>query len=221
MTLRLRSLRRRSGQARALAFALVLLSSAPAFAQVHGVDLHPFALASDQRFAAQTTFKAVFGSATESFWGGGVDVVIRDKYFVELAISRMSATGQRAFISDGAVFGLGIPVRVTVTPVELTAGYRFRFRKSRIIPYAAAGIGSYGYRETSDFATAGEDVDVRHAGFVMLGGAECRLSKWVAIAGDAQYTKVPGILGQGGISKDANESNLGGIAARVRVIYGR
>ena len=213
------TLRLRSGQA--LAFALVLLVAAPAFAQFHGIDAHPFLLATDQRFAAQTTFNAVFGSAAESFWGGGVDVVIRRKYYVDLAISRMSKTGQRAFINNGQAFSLGIPVRVTLTPVELTGGYRFRFRNSRIVPYAGAGIGTYSYRETSDFAAAGENVDVSHAGFVMTAGAEFRVSRWVAIAGDAQYTKIPDIYGQAGISKDVSENSLGGVAARLRVILVR
>jgi opacity protein-like surface antigen len=200
---------------------LVLLFAAPAFAQFKDVNVRPFFLAANQRFAAQTTFNAVFSSATESLWGGGADVVIRKKYFVDLAISRLSTSGQRAFLNNGDVSRLGIPLHLTSTPVEVTGGYRFRFGKSRIIPYAGAGIGSYSYHEASDFAAAGDDVDMRHAGFVMMGGAEFRVTKWVGISGDAQYTKVPGILGQAGISKDANESDFGGIAARLRVILGR
>ena len=199
----------------------MLLSAAPAVAQFHDVDVHPFVLVTDQRFAASKTFDATFGSAAEPFWGGGVDVVFRKKYFVDFAVSHMSKTGQRAFVNNGEVFGLGIPLHVTSTPVELTAGYRFRLRKSRIIPYAGAGIGSYSYHETSDISAAGEDVDVRHAGFVMMGGAEFRFSRWIAVTGDAQYTKVPGILGQGGISKDVDESDFGGVAARLRMIVGR
>ena len=38
---------------------------------------------------------------------------------------------------------------------------------------------------------------------------------------DAQYTHVLGILGTGGISQDAGEKDLGGIAARVKVLIGR
>jgi len=214
MTLRL-------GSGRALALVLTLLAATPASAQLHGIGIRPFVLVADQRAAAKTTFNAVFGSAAETFWGGGVDVVYRGRYFVDLTVSRLSAPGQRAFVSNGAVFGLGIPLRVTVTPVELTGGYRFRVGTSRIIPYAGAGIGSYGYRETSEFSTPADDLDVRHSGFVMMGGAEFRVSRWMAIAGDAQYTRVPGILGQGGLSKDVNEDNLGGVAARLRVMVGR
>ncbi len=202
------------------ALALALLTAVPAFAQERSVSLRPFLLVTDERFAAQTTFKAVFGSATEPTWGGGVDFTLGRHVFVDLAISRMSQSGQRAFISAGQVFQLGIPLHATLTPVELTAGYRIRHWK-HIVPYVGAGIGWYGYRETADFAVAADDVDVRHTGFVMMGGAEFRVAKWIGVSGDAQFTKVPGILGQGGLSKDAGESDLGGVAARLRVILGR
>jgi hypothetical protein len=36
-----------------------------------------------------------------------------------------------------------------------------------------------------------------------------------------QYTHVPGIIGSGGVSQDAGESDLGGVAARFRVVFGR
>jgi outer membrane protein W len=202
-------------------FGLAMLLASSSNAQERSVSFRPFLLASDERFAAQTTFKAVFGSATEAAWGGGVDVTVGRHVFVDLAISRMSQSGQRAFINNGQVFALGIPLRVTLTPVELTAGYRFRRRNSRIIPYVGAGIGWYQYRETADFAAAGDDTDVSHTGFVMMGGAEFRITKWIGVTGDAQYTSVSGILGQGGLSKDAGESDLGGVAARLRVIIGR
>lgn len=201
--------------------ALLVLAAAPAFAQFGGVDVRPYVQASEQRFTAQQTFNATFQSSAAPFWGGGVDVVLRKRFFVDVAVSRVSKTGQRAFINNGDVFRLGIPLRISVTPIELTGGYRFRAWKSRVLPYAGAGIGSYAYTETSDFSTAGEDVNTRRSGFVLMGGAEIRVAKWVAVAGDAHYARVPGILGQGGISKDVGEHDLGGVAARVRVMLGR
>lgn len=202
-------------------FVAMLLSAAPVFAQPAGISFRPFFLASDQRLSAQTTFNATLGTAAASFWGGGVDVIVRKSYFVDVAVSRMSATGQRAFIDNGQVFRLGVPLRVAMTPLEITGGYRFRLKTSRIVPYAGVGVGSYAYRETADFSTAGEDTSTRHAGFLLTGGAEFRVARWVAVAGDAQYTRVTGILGQSGLSKDANEDNLGGTAGRLRVIIGR
>jgi len=140
---------------------------------------------------------------------------------VDLSISRLSKSGQRAFVNNGDVFRLGIPLRVTSIPIEASAGYRFRPIHTRLVPYAGAGVGSYSYTETSDFSTTGEDVNVRHAGVFVVGGAEFRVSRWMGIAGDAHYSRVPGILGQAGISRDVNESDFGGIAGRVRLIVGR
>ena len=64
-------------------------------------------------------------------------------------------------------------------------------------------------------------IDVRHAGLVVTGGAEVRVTRWIGVTGDVQYTHVTGILGSGGISKDLGESDFGGVAGRVRVIIGR
>jgi len=88
-------------------------------------------------------------------------------------------------------------------------------------PYAAGGFGSYAYQETSSFADAGEDIDTRHFGYVVNGGAEFRLQRWVGLAVDVQYSHVPGILGNGGVSQQAGESNLGGVAARFKLVVGR
>jgi outer membrane protein W len=88
-------------------------------------------------------------------------------------------------------------------------------------PYVSAGVGSYAYKETSSFSEAGDDVDTRHAGYVVNGGAEFRLHRWLGLGVDAQYSHVPGILGTGGVSQQAGESDLGGVAARFKLIIGR
>ena len=196
----------------------MLLVARPVYAQF---NVRPFVLFADERFAASKTFDATLQTSVVPFLGGGVDVVVKRRFFVDLTISHLSRDGQRAFINNGTVFRLGIPLSVTSTSVDVTGGYRFIARRSRIIPYVGLGFGSYSYRETSDFAAAGEDVDIGHLGFVMLGGAEFRVTRRVGISGDAHYTRVPGILGQGGLSKDAGENDFGGIAARLRVIIGR
>ena len=53
------------------------------------------------------------------------------------------------------------------------------------------------------------------------GGIEFRVHRWIALSVDAQYTHIPGILGVGGISKDAGESDLGGVSGRFKLIVGR
>ena len=203
---------------KSLLFAAFVFLATPVWAQT---QFRPFVLLDVEHFAASTTFEATVGSAVAPLWGAGVDVVVRRRFFVDVSISHLSRNGERVFVNNGEVFHLGIPLTVSSTPIEVTGGYRFHLRRSRVIPYAGVGVGSYSYRETSDFSASGEDVDVRHAGFIALGGAEFRLSRWIAVTGDAEYTSVSGILGQGGLSKDLNEDNFGGVAARVRVIIGR
>ena len=83
------------------------------------------------------------------------------------------------------------------------------------------GVGSYQYKETSTFNDPSEDVDVRHAGVVVNGGAEFRVHRWVGIGAEVEYSHVPGILGNGGVSQQAGEKDLGGVAGRLKLIVGR
>ena len=209
-------------RARTVLLGLVAVAgiAAPVAAQEPAVSLRPFVMASEQSFSAVDTFTAVFGHSYGPFFGGGADVTFGEHYYIEVAASRFKQTGQRAFRNAGQVFRLGIPLTATVTPIELTGGYRFHL-SSRIVPYVGGGFGSYAYTETSDFADASENVDTRHSGFVVNGGAEFRLHRWVGLGADVHYTRVTGILGQAGVSKDAGENDLGGVAARFKVIVGR
>jgi opacity protein-like surface antigen len=192
----------------------------PSFNDPPAISVRPFFLAGGQNFTAKESFKAVLGKTVEPFWGGGAQVVFRRSLFVDVTVSRFKATGERAFRFDGQNFGLGIPLTVTETPVEVSGGYRFH-ASPRLVPYVGAGIGSYAYEETSDFSTDDENLKTRHVGYLVNGGAEFRLGRWLGLTADVQYTHVPGILGDGGISKDADENDLGGLAARFRVVVGR
>jgi outer membrane protein W len=200
-----------------------LAMAAPAAAQTAPpLSIRPFVLVTDQSFAAVDTFDATFGKTYFPFFGGGVQVVVNDRFFAELSASRFRQTGERAYRSGGKAFKLGIPLTATITPFEITGGYRFRLRQlPRVRPYAAAGFGSYAYTETSTFAEAGENVDTTHSGYVVNGGAEFRLHRWVGLAIDVQYSHVPGILGTGGVSQQAGETDLGGVAGRLKLVVGR
>jgi hypothetical protein len=212
--------------ATAAAVVAALAAATPAFAQ----QLRPFAIVTVERFTAATTFDATLDSAFQVLWGAGLEVTTRKNWFVDVAVTRLSRNGQRAFVDDtGNEFRLAIPLHATLTPVEVSVGRRFpirrrtttRLRRLTLIPYVGAGVGVHRYTETADFSAAGEDVDSTHIGYLVLGGAEFRLSKWLGLMADAQYTRVPGIFGKGGVSQQAAESDLGGIAGRVRVILGR
>ena len=207
----------------AMAAAIVIACAwaAPALAQDDpSISIRPFVFGSVQSFTAIDTFDAVFGRSYDPFYGGGVQAVFDGKFFVELSASRFRQTGQRAFISGGQKFRLGIPLTATIVPFEVTGGYRFHF-SPRVRPYVAAGVGSYQYKETSTFNDPSEDVDVRHAGFVVNGGAEFRAHRWVGIGADVEYSHIPGILGSGGVSLQAGEKDLGGVSARLKLIVGR
>jgi outer membrane protein W len=205
-----------------LALVAVALAS-PAFAQdPPAVSFRPFVLATEQSFAAQQTFKASFDTATAPFFGGGLQVVLSDRFVAEIGASRFKRTGERAFISGGKTFRLGIPLTATITPLEITGGYRFLFKAMpRVRPYVAAGWTRYAYTETSDFAEAGENVDTTHGGVVANGGVELRLHRWIGVGIDAEYARVHGILGSGGLSQQAGESDLGGFGIRFKGIVGR
>jgi opacity protein-like surface antigen len=187
------------------------------------LSFRPFGDVSFQRFSATETFTSIFGSDTGWFYGGGLDVTVRDQFYIDLAASRFKKDGSRVFRdANGNVFNLGIPLTATITPLELVGGYRFHPHRFRwLVPYAGAGVGWYRYEETSAFASAGDDIDTRKPGFVAQGGAEFRVHRWIALAADLQYTHVPGILGDAGISADVGEKDLGGLAGRFKIVVGK
>lgn len=194
--------------------------ASPAHAQI---SVRAFGDASEEAFAAVQTFEAIFGQSTQPLFGGGVEVTLfKDRVFVDLGASQFKKTGDRVFRNGGQVFHLGIPMQVTLTPLELTGGYRFHLRRHAwLIPYAGAGVGWYRYRETSDFANDDENVDTKHAGFVFHGGLEFRVHRWVGFGTELVFTHVPGIIGSSGLSLDVGEKDLGGVAGRFRVVIGK
>lgn len=200
-----------------------LVLATPAAAQdAPALSLRPFFVAAEQSFAATQTFDATFSQHTGPFFGGGLQAVILDHFVVEVGASRFKKDGERAFLSGGKAFSLGIPLTATITPLEITGGYRFLFTgMPSVRPYAAAGWTRYSYKETSDFAFDGDNIDTHHSGVVANGGVEVRLHRWIGAAVDVQYSRVRGILGTGGVSQQAGEDDLGGVAARVKVIVGR
>jgi len=186
------------------------------------VGIRPFFLATGQRFLAGDTFDAVFGNSVEPFWGGGVNVHFAQGLFVDATFSHFSAEGERAFTFEGDTFGLGIPLRASITPIEFTAGWRFpQGRQHQVVPYIGGGIGSYKYSEESDFASVGENLSARKTGFLVVGGSEFRVHRIIHTAVDVQYSSVSDILGQGGLSQEFGEDNLGGVAVRFRVMVGK
>jgi opacity protein-like surface antigen len=174
-------------------------------------------------FTAAESFEAILGSSSGSVLGGGGEVVLPQKIFVGVRLSRFQAEGERVFVFNGERFALGIPMTVKVTPLLLSAGYRFGSTRSAVRPYVGGGIGWHKYEETSEFADADENVNETFTGYHMLGGAEFRLSRLLGVAGEAEWATVPDALGQdpGGVSAAFNETNLGGFSVRVKLVVGK
>ena len=119
------------------------------------------------------------------------------------------------------VFGMS-RVEITVTPIEISAGWRFRIRRApKLIPYAAGGFTILKYQETSDFASGDEDADDSFSGYHLLGGAEYKIKRWLGVAGEASWSTVPDAIGESGVSEAFDETDLGGTTFRVKVTIGR
>ncbi len=171
---------------------------------------------------AVQSFDAVLGKRSGPIYGGGATVGLPlGGLFVDIGAWRFKQDGERVFVASGEVFPLGIPLTVTITPVEFTAGWKFRRRNSRLVPYAGGGLTSYSYKETSSFAGPGEDVDERFNGYHVIGGAEYKLMRWLGLGGEVAWTTIPDAIGTAGVSKAFGDTDLGGTSFRAKITIGR
>jgi len=187
------------------------------------VNIGGYAMFGRISFTAADSFEAILGESNGPIFGGGARVGLPlGGLFVDVGAWRFHAEGERAFVFNNDVIPLGIPVDVKVTPIEISAGWRFRFRRMpKFIPYAAGGFTSMKYEETSDFSTPSEDADETFNGYHLLGGAEYKITRWLGVAGEASWTTVPDALGESGVSKAFNETDLGGTTFRFKITIGR
>ena len=169
-----------------------------------------------QMFAASRTFNAVLGTEWGTFVGGGGQARWKNLVF-EVTASQFKDTGERVFVSGGELFRLGIPTTITLRPIEFTAAYRLP-ALWRVRPYAGGGIGSQRYKETSSFATAEENVERSDTSYHAVAGAEVRIWRWFGAGAEVRYRAVRDAIGEGGVSKEYGESDLGGTSVLVRLI---
>jgi hypothetical protein len=183
------------------------------------IGLRAYAIVDLDALRAKDSFDAVFGTSQLTAFGGGVEVVdIWKHLFVRVAATRARKTGSRVFVSGSEVFPLGIPLTMTMTPLEAGGGWRFAPASGgRLTPYAGAAFLSMGYTETSDFAGAGENTSERFTGQDLFGGIDIGIVKWMSAAAEVQYRRVPNAIGAGGVSQDFGESDLGGFTARFTI----
>lgn len=186
-------------------------------------------LAGFQTFTASESFDAVLGTSSGPVFGGGGGLLLGRNLFVDVMISRFSASGSRVFVTDGGErFDLGIDTQVTVMPVDVSIGWRFAGRPRlgptgrpvfRAVPFAGGGFGFQRYEETSEFAEGDEDVNESHGSYHVLGGIELPFSRHLGVSADVLYRWVPDAIGTTGVSAVFDETDLGGAQVRVRVTY--
>jgi hypothetical protein len=170
------------------------------------------------RFTANRTFDAVLGSALGPWFGGGVRYGRRTGLFIDGSVEHFRSTGERVFVTDDTAYGLGVEDKVYITPLMATGGYRVGIGKA--VAYGGAGAGAYIFRETSAVADDGENVSQTNAAYRGFAGVEWPLGPRYGLAFEVQYTTVPDAL-TAGAAAALNESNLGGIHAVARIVFGR
>ena len=196
----------------------VLLFPGSARAQGH-FGLHAYAIVDLDALTAKRSFEAVLGTSQLKAFGGGAEVADVWKHlFVRVAVTRAQEKGSRGFVSGSEFFPNGIALTMTMTPLEAGAGWRFVSKKgSRLTPYGGVSFLSVGYTETSTFADAADNVSESFKGQAVFGGVEIGVAKGLTITAEAQYRRVPNAIGAGGVSKDFNETDLGGVTARITI----
>jgi len=221
----------------ALVFCILLSGASEVFAQAkprprtpppppppsRGIAINGFAMFGRINFTAADSFDVILGEPSGTIYGGGARVGLPlGGLFVEVGAWRFRGEGERVFIFEGQEIPLGVPVEITVTPLELTAGWEFRFRRlPKLRPYVAGGYTSYGYKETSEFATDAENVDERFPGYLLGGGVEYRIARWLGLAGEFAWATVPDAIGESGVSAEFDETDLGGTSVRFKITIGR
>ena len=159
-------------------------------AGAQGIDIKGYGLVGGMSFAASESFDAVLDTSSGVIFGGGAEVGLPwGGLYFGVGAWRFSEEGERVFVSGSEVFRLGIPVTIEVTPIEVTGGWRFKNVSTRLRAVCRRRAGArYAYKETSDFADAGDDVDERFSGFHILGGAEFKLTRWLGVGGELAWT---------------------------------
>ena len=209
---------------RCVASALALLVSTPIATRAQdaqdGVTIYGYGTFGTLHLAASRTFEAVSGSSRTRSASAGIQVTDFWKgLLIDAAWSRTAIEGERISIDDGVTFPLGIPLRVTMQPLDIAGGWRSGY--GRWSPYAAVGISRLHYEETSDGDVAGEDLEATSIGPLILGGLDFRISRFVLIGGELRYRHLGGILGTAGASAAFEERSAGGWTVGARMSVGR
>ena len=185
---------------------------APAAAAPHGwrpgvgrIRLRLFGEFAFQTFTASQSFKAIFGSSTGFFYGGGVDMTFEPHPVAERRRHALPEDGRAGVRVERRVVSAGRR-RARVDHAHHVQRRRIGSAQKGFTPYVGGGAGAVVYRETSDFANADENVSKTGTAFQVLGGVELPLGQHLSAAVEGQYQGVTGILGDTGVSQVFNEN---------------
>jgi hypothetical protein len=178
-----------------------------------------FGRAGGMLFSAHDSFDAILGRSFGSDYGGGAQVVLPNGVFVEASVDRFRHDGSLVVASGSQVFRLDTPARLTLKPVQFTAGYR-RENAGRLASYVGAGVARYTLNEESPFTVGRAPLAKQSIGYHVLGGAEYKVLRFVWLGGEVQWATVPKAIGETGVSALFQEKDLGGTSIRFKFIVG-
>lgn len=177
---------------------------------------------------AKDSFDAIIGQSSITSLGGGAQVTHRSGIFGRVQAAYSSDDGERVFVFNNEVIPLGIPTKVEMTPIDVSAGYRLFVHRSdrtswfhRVAPYGGGGVGVLRYKETADFANQGDDVDERFTSYNAFGGLEVSVWRFIGARVEVHGRWVPDAIGEAGVSEAFDETDLGGVGVRFHVTVGR
>jgi outer membrane protein W len=206
-------------------FAAALLSPARAWAQTDPFDQPEefrgrlFVHFEGQAVKAKQSFEAVTGSSMMPGFGAGLEVQnVWKGLFVRAAISKLSKSGERVFVDEGEIFPLGIPIDITMTPIEVAAGWRFKPFGGRIVPYAGLGPVFLKHREESEDDDDDDSVNETFGGIALFAGIEVPVASIVSAGAEIGLRKVT-VDSPGGAMRGFGENDLGGVTFRVMISF--
>jgi hypothetical protein len=166
--------------------------------------------------------EAVFDSSGGFTWGAAGRYSFKRGIFVTAGVRTFSKEGERVFVAGptDTVARLGFPLSIRITPVFVTAGYRFRDGKM-IVPYAGIGGSLTSFSEESSVQGVSYDESRTKAGFHVVGGAEVGRGRF-RFGAEVGWSTVPDAVGVDGVSAVYNESNLGGwsVVGKLVIAFG-
>jgi opacity protein-like surface antigen len=172
---------------------------------------------------AKDSTKALFDSSGAPTFGLGVRADVARQFFARLGASHLEKDGERVFVLDPAspVFKLGHPIEMTLTPIYLDLGFKFRPRGT-LSPYLGLGAGLVRYKETSEVAGEKSEASATHFSARVIGGATWRVGRRVLVGLEAAYTTTPNALEGTPASSVAavyGETDLGGLSGVATVTF--